>query len=69
MLGANRHRVRGVHYLLSTFITQLRRVGRVYGNDPAAVLRHVVSEPKDEKKPSNPLRKLICKVLSKLARC
>ena len=45
MLGADGHLVRGARNTRPTFMAQLRRVRRVYGYDPAAILRHVMSEP------------------------
>ena len=47
-LGADGQLVRGMRDLGAAFIAQLRRVGRIYGYDPAAIPRHVVSQPPDK---------------------
>ena len=49
MLGAYGHLVRGVRDLSAAFIAKLRRVRRVHGHNPAAILRHIVSDPLDER--------------------
>ena len=49
MLGADGHLARGAGNTRPAFMAQLRRVRRAHGYDPAAILRHAMNQPLDER--------------------
>ena len=54
VLGTDGHLTSWVRDPLTALVAQLRRVGRAYCHDPAAVLRHVVGEPLNQLSPVPP---------------